>query len=65
MLVYLVIYHWVPFLRATNFTDFMDIGTSMKFVSPKISGNSIMTRIHCGLQTEKNTTIFLTCIYRT
>ena len=33
----------MPFSWATNFSDFVDLGTSMKFVSPKISGNSIVT----------------------
>ena len=39
------------FSRATNFIDFMDLGTSTKFVSPKISGNSIVTQN----QTEEKT----------
>ena len=33
------------FSRPTNFMDFVDFQTSTKFVSPKISGNPIMTRI--------------------
>ena len=38
-------YQRVPFSRATNFADFVDFQTSMKFVSLKITGNPIMTRI--------------------
>ena len=33
------------FLRATNFADFMDFQTAMKFFSPKIIGNPIVTQI--------------------
>ena len=33
------------FSRASNFADFVDFRTSMKFVSLKISGNTIVTRI--------------------
>ena len=36
------------FSRATNFMDFVDLGTFTKFVSPKVSGNSIV-------QTEEKT----------
>ena len=39
------LYHTAPFLRATNFVDFVDFGASTKFISPKISGNSIMALI--------------------
>ena len=33
------------FSTVTNFVDFMDLGTSTKFVSLKHSRNSIVTRI--------------------
>ena len=33
----------VPFLRATNFVDFVDFWTSTKFDSLKIIGNPIVT----------------------
>ena len=42
---YFKLYHRASFSRATNFADFMDFGTSTKFVSLKIIENNIMTWI--------------------
>ena len=42
---YSILPYRAPFLRATNFVDFMDFLTCTKFVSPKIIINPIMTWI--------------------
>ena len=38
-------YRGAPFLRAINFTNFVALGSFTKFVSLKVSRNSIVTQI--------------------